>query len=138
MLKSGSEEQLTFQLARYLQLQHPDVLAHFDFGSGTKLTQGQARKQRRLNAPGWPDLFIAKSARVAIDGLGSIYYHGLFIELKREGTRLRKRNGDWASEHLEEQAEVLQKLTKLGYIAQFAVGIDEAIELIDSYLEAKS
>jgi hypothetical protein len=60
--------------------------------------------------------------------------HGLFIELKREGTRLKKKDGTWASAHLEEQNEVLNQLQKKGYAAYFAVGFEEAKQIIDDYL----
>ena len=121
------ESDLQVQVADYLRLRYPDVLFHSDFGSGIKLTQGQAMKQKRQNGGrrGWPDLFIAESK----NGL-----HGLMIELKKAGTRLKKKDGTWASSHLEEQNEVLNKLQKKGYAAYFAVGFEEAKEIIDEYL----
>ena len=62
------------------------------------------------------------------------YKFGLFIELKKDGTRLKKKNGDWANDHIAEQALVLEELQKRGYTAEFAVGFDQAKELIDKYL----
>lgn len=59
---------------------------------------------------------------------------GLMIELKKAGTRLKKKDGTWASSHLEEQNEVLNKLQKKGYAAYFAVGFEEAKDIIDDYL----
>ena len=59
---------------------------------------------------------------------------GLFLEIKREGTRLKKRNGRWANTPVEEQAAVLDLLGEACYIAQFAGGLEQATELIDSYL----
>lgn len=61
-------------------------------------------------------------------------YAGLMIELKKDGVRLKKKNGEWASDHIAEQAEMLSKLTERGYIAKFAVGFDEAKRIIDTYL----
>lgn len=121
------ESDLQVQVADYLRLRYPDVLFHSDFGSGIKLTQGQAMKQKRQNGGrrGWPDLFVAEPK----NGL-----HGLFIELKKAGTRLKKKDGTWASSHLEEQNEVLNKLQKKGYAAYFAVGFEEAKDIIDDYL----
>jgi hypothetical protein len=60
---------------------------------------------------------------------------GLMIELKKQGTRLKKKDGTWASEHLAEQNEVLNALQKKGYAAYFAVGFEEAKQIIDDYLE---
>lgn len=121
------ESDLQVQVADYLRLRYPKVLFHSDFGSGIKLTQGQALKQKRQNGGrrGWPDMFIAEP----MNGL-----HGLMIELKKAGTRLKKKDGTWASSHLEEQNEVLNKLQKKGYAAYFAVGFEEAKDIIDDYL----
>ena len=121
------ESDLQVQVADYLRLRYPKVLFHSDFGSGIKLTQGQAMKQKRQNGGrrGWPDMFLAEPK----NGL-----HGLFIELKKAGTRLKKKDGTWASSHLEEQNEVLNQLQKKGYAAYFAVGFEEAKDIIDDYL----
>jgi len=59
---------------------------------------------------------------------------GLFLELKRAGARLKKRDGSWVNQHVAEQAAVLDNLCEQGYIAQFAVGYEEAVQLIESYL----
>lgn len=57
-----NESDLQSQVADYLRLQYPDVLFHSDFGSGIKLTPGQAVKQKRQNGGrrSWPDMFIAE------------------------------------------------------------------------------
>ena len=131
-----SESELQIMVADYLKLQYPNVLFHSDFGSGIKLTMGQAAKQKRQNGGrrAWPDMFIAEPSPRCIDGGWDNEFHGLFLELKKEGTRLKKKNGEWASEHIAEQAEVLERLTFRGYVAEFAVGFDEAKEIIDNYL----
>ena len=131
------EEVIQQQVADYLRLQYPDVIFHSDFGSGTKLTMGQAVRQKRLNGGrrAWPDMFIAEPAPRCIDGGWDNEYHGLFIELKKDGTRLKKKDGAWASEHLAEQADLLDRLEFRGYKAVFAVGFDEAKEAIDGYLK---
>lgn len=122
-----SEADLQAQVADYLKLQYPDTLFHSDFGSGIKLTPAQAAKQKRQNGGrrAWPDMFIAETRG---------YYSGLFLELKKEGTRLTKRDGEWATPHIVEQAKVLAELGACGYWAEFAVGFDEAKRIIDQYL----
>ncbi len=129
-----SESQLQQQVADYLCLQYPDVLFHSDYGSGVKLTPRQASIQKRQNGgrKSWPDMFIAES-QVNGDTLYD-FQSGLFLELKKEGTRLKKKNGDWASEHIKEQAKVLEQLRARGYCAEFAVGFNEAKKIIDEYL----
>lgn len=131
------ESELQQQVADYLRLQYPNVLFHSDYGSGVKLTARQAAAQKRQNGGlrGYPDLFICEPAPCYDNGNFKNEYHGLFIELKREGARLRKKSGDFTSKHIEEQFEFLMKLTERGYKAVFAVGFDEAKEAIDEYLK---
>lgn len=126
------ESDLQVMVADYLRLQYPNVLFHSDFGSGIKLTMGQAAKQKRQNGGrrAWPDMFIADAGKTWTDTLPK---HGLFIELKKEGTRLKKKNGEWATPHIAEQAEVLEQLKKRGYSAEFGVGFDNTKKLIDDY-----
>jgi hypothetical protein len=60
---------------------------------------------------------------------------GLFIELKREGTRIFKKDGALvADEHIREQFDMLEQLRQRGYMAEFACGFDEAKKIIDEYL----
>lgn len=147
---SVSESQLQEQVADYLRLQYPDVLFHSDFGSGVKLTPGQAVKQKRQNGGrrAWPDMTIAKRRFVqggwfqtfkerdnGEDRNQLLYASGaLYLELKKDGTRLKKKNGEWATEHIAEQAAVLDQLRHEYNVAEFAVGFDEAISIIRSYL----
>lgn len=122
-----TEDQVQLAVCNYLRTNYPDVIFHNDFGSGLKMTIGQAKKQKFLNNPwrAYPDLFVSEPRRS---------YHGLYIELKRPGTRLKKKTGEWASEHIEEQAAMLSSLRERGYRAEFAVGYDEAIEILHDYL----
>lgn len=134
------EEEIQIQLAQYLVIVYPDVLFHSDVGSGVRLPIKLAKKAKDLNwgRRGWPDLFIAKKATVTEPaqngGLKQKFYGGLFLELKAEGIKLKKKNGEWAKEHFAEQAAVLEELRKAGYKAEFAIGFSEAKNLIDEYL----
>ena len=130
-----TELELQAQVADYIRLQYPNVLFHSDFGSGIKLTMGQAAKQKRLQGGrrAWPDMFIAQPMVITIDG-DKYRYAGLFLELKRDGTRIKKKSGEWASDHIKEQRDVLFDLNVRGYRAEFAVGFDEAKKIIDEYL----
>lgn len=133
MRLAGSESELREQLARYMALVHSSVMYRFDLAADMKLTVGQAARHKRLHPHrGWPDMFVATPTQIGA-GLG-IDRAGLFLELKKSGTRIKKRNGEWASEHIAEQAVVLNKLRQQGYAAEFAVGFDNATELIDNYL----
>lgn len=120
------EHKIYEYIAKYLQVHYPNVIYRFDLAADMKLTAGQAAKHKRLHPlRGYPDLFIAEPRNDM---------HGLFIELKKSGTRLKKKDGSWASSHLEEQNVMLNELGKRGYAAYFAVGYDEAKEIIDDYL----
>lgn len=125
-----SEAELQKQVAIYIRMQYPDAIFHSDFGSGVKLTPWQAKMQKMQNGGkrAWPDMFIAEPKGK---------WHGLFIELKKEGARLMKRNGDFASEHIAEQDAVLRELNEKGYKAEFAIGFEQALNLIDDYLGGK-
>lgn len=163
-----SEAELQVAVAEYITRQYPDVMFHSDYGSGIKLTRGQAVRQKRQNGGrrAWPDMFIAEpmltiefaddapdwrtrqmrlygkfqKAEDPLEKHGGEYvndydsFYGLFLELKKDGTRLKKKNGEWATEHIAEQAAVLEELSERGYCAEFAVGFEEAKKIIDEYL----
>lgn len=126
------EHEIYRLIAQYLQVKYPGVIYRFDLAADLKLTMGQARKHKTLHPHrGYPDLFIAKPK---FDTKIEKMCAGLFLEIKKDGTRLKKKNGEWASPHIAEQAEMLEKLRKNGYRAEFAVGIDEVLKIIDEYL----
>lgn len=98
--KYNSEHNLYEQIARYLQLQYPNVIYRFDVGADLKLTMGQAVKHKRLHPErGYPDLFIAKTKEIKVKTvLGSGYslveikpLGGLYIEIKKDGEKLTKK-----------------------------------------------
>lgn len=120
------EESLQLGVCQYLRLQYPNVLFTSD-ASGVRLTMRQAVDMKNMKSEkGWPDMFIAEPR------LG---FHGLYIELKKQGEKLFKRDGvTYKNEHLEQQAEMISKLKQRGYCATFAIGFDDAKLVIDNYL----
>ena len=138
-----TELELQAQVADYIRLQYPSVIFHSDFGSGIKLTMGQAIKQKRLNGGrrSWPDMFLAEPDIGKTDGSKRSFkkiWFGLFIELKREGTRIFKKDGTLVSDaHIREQYDMLHDLRARGYAAEFACGFDEAKKLIDDYMKGR-
>lgn len=123
------EESLQLQICNYLRLQYPSVLWACDLSSGLKLTMGQAAKAKRMReARGYPDLCIFKANNK---------HHGLVIELKKEGTKLLKKDGTFVDEHIKEQWEVLMRFMGAGYYASFGIGFDNTKQIIDSYLNNK-
>lgn len=123
-----TELQLYEQVAQYLNLKYPHVVYHFDLSGLWTPSHKLRNLYGRLNARAWPDLFIAQS-----DSRGN---NGLFLELKKEGSKVYLKDGETliANLHVREQAAMLISLERLGYAASFAVGYDETISLIDWYL----
>lgn len=122
-----AEEKEQAAIAEYMRWQYPDVLFNADMG-GVRLPIGLATKMKRLgNMKGYPDLFMPEPRHG---------FYGLYIELKAPKTRLKKRNGDWANEHIAHQADILEKLRTRGFKAEFAIGFDHARDLIDEYFHS--
>lgn len=126
-----TEHEMYMQIADYMRYQYPDVIYRFDLAADLKLSIGQAKKHKRLQGRrGYPDLFVAE-----VRSLEDKYYHGLFIELKKAGTRIYRKDGRLVSDaHIREQFDMLEQLRQRGYKAEFACGFDEAKKIIDEYL----
>ena len=93
------EYNLHASVVRYLRLQYPKALFHSDT-SAVKLPKLTAFRMAALNLRrGHPDLMIYEPRGK---------FCGMAIELKAEGTRLLKKNGELADEHLIEQMKYLQ------------------------------
>jgi len=130
-----AEESLQLAVADHIVTNYPNVLFRTDAG-GIKLPIGLAKKLKDMNGGrrGWPDMFIAEPRVKSFPNV----YHGLFIELKKEGTRIFKKDGTLVSDaHIREQYDMLNDLRARGYAAEFACGFDEAKKLIDDYMRGE-
>lgn len=129
------EESIQLQICRYLKMQYPRVIFRSDFASGLHLTMAQAAKHKRLQSGrAFPDLFIYHPMQHK-DKL----YHGLALELKREGTAIIVSRGPRkghlvADTHVQEQYLLLKQLKELGYYADFGIGFDQTVKIIDWYM----
>jgi len=124
-MRNNQEYQLYKAVAMYLRLQYPHVLYHYD-PTGLDLSKTQSGMLKAIQGgKGFPDLMIYKP---------NGRYHGLFIELKKEGTNIYKKSGAPATPHIAEQVECLMDLRSHGYKALFAVGFEQAKQIIDDYL----
>jgi hypothetical protein len=124
-MRNNREYQICKDIAQYMRLQHPAVIFHWDY-AGLNLSKAQAGRMKAIQSNHkWPDLYIAEPRDK---------FHGMFLEIKSEGTRLYKKNTEPATPHLNEQEDCLFALEDKDYFARFAVGFDEAKKLIDDYL----
>lgn len=123
----SNEDDLQIATADYLRKHYPDV--PFDGNSkNVKLEVWQGAQMKRMGkAKSWPDMFIARARHG---------YHGLYLELKREGESVRRKdNGELLkNEHLQAQAEMHEKLRAEGYWCDFVIGFGEAKRVLDWYL----
>lgn len=126
------EETIQKQVCKYLRLQYPHAIFRSDTASGMKLTKYQAITHASMQSGrGWPDLVIYEKS-------ASGKYIGLAIELKADGETVYLKNGPrkgllTTDKHIQEQALTLQELRKRGFYANFAVGYDQAVAMIDAY-----
>ena len=139
MLMRKTEENLHLKICDYLRKNYPDVLFRTDFSSGMKMTPGQAAKHKKFQkSRAWPDLFIAESGVVKFkEGnlIVNLRKNGMFLELKADSVKLYKKDGTLRkNKHIEEQAEMLEKLRNGNYYAEFAIGYEDAIKQIHEYL----
>lgn len=145
--KKKHEEKVQLQVCEYIKKAYPDVIFTCDLASGMKLPIWVAAANKKMRSSrGFPDLYIAcpkevESAWTSRDSNGNfnkgtikIMKHGLFIEIKKEGIRLK--NGTIPkTEHHTEQAEILARLNQLNYKAVFGCGFEECKNIIDEYLK---
>ncbi len=122
-----SEKDLQKMVCEYLRIAYPKVLFNSDMAGAMKLTIGQATQISKLRSNrGFPDIAIYEPRNE---------YSGLFIELKKEGESLVKRDGSPISEHVQEQVNCINLLNAKGYYCRFCCGFDSAKETIDEYLK---
>lgn len=128
-MRQPSEESLQIAVSRYLRLQYPTLIFTAE-SSGIRLTIGQAVKAKKMRSEsGLPDLII-------LEPRGP--YHGLVLELKKEGTTIFLKDGSLTkNKHIREQHAVMKKLFHKGYMALFACGYEHAKIIIDKYMEGR-
>lgn len=125
-----SERTLHKSVCDYIRLNYPHVLFNSDLSGATKLTLGQAVALKSLRSGrGFPDLTIYEKSKTG-------KYSALFIELKQDGTRLYNKSGMPATPHIDEQIKMIYQLNQRDYYADFGVGLDACIKLIENYFNA--
>jgi len=123
-----TEKVIHKQVCQYIRMQYPGILFNSDMAGAMKLTIGQAVQIKSLRSNrGFPDIAIYEPR-------GN--YHGLFIELKKDGEKLFKRDGITPiTDHVAEQMKCMEELSKRGYFCCFCIGFDHAKLMINNYLK---
>lgn len=124
-----SEYYTHLSVCQHIVSKYPDVIFTSD-GSGVKLPIGLAKKIKDLKScTGIPDLLILEPKNG---------FSGLLIEIKADGRKIFKKNGELLSDkHLEQQFKILKALDNKGYCTAFGEGIEETIRIIDDYMEGR-
>ena len=129
-----TEEQLQIDVSVYLRSKYPDILFNVDM-SGVKLPIGLAKKIKALRSNrAYPDMVIYAKRK---------NYCGMFLELKKETPY--KKDGTLKNQkvktdkgivnHLQEQKEMIDRLRKEGYYADFFWDFETIKKTIDWYLK---
>jgi len=131
-MRNSRESDIQMALCTYCRLKYPKALFNVDL-SGVNLSKTQSGKAKMMRSgKGYPDFVLYEPKG---------QYHGLFIELKAEGTKLYKYNNhgiDYAlpaTDHIAEQLNMINKIREKGYFAALACGTDEAMSLLDEYMK---
>jgi len=123
---NNDEYLLHRHISEWMRLKYKGTLFHSDTGSGVRLSIGNAKKIAELReVRGYPDFYIFTPRGK---------YHGMVLEFKIKGTKIKSKTGRYYSEHLREQAKILKRFQNEGYAAAFAVGDEQAKKYIDWYM----
>lgn len=130
-MKNQHEFILQKAICNWLSTQHPKVLFLSDTIASVKLTIPQQVRNKAIQKDGFktPDLIILQP---------NSKYHGLFIELKTESPF--KKNGEIKAsqnDHLKNQFQSLKDLWDLGYCSCFCWSFEQAVQIINDYLNDK-
>ncbi len=120
-------------LAHWLKKTYPDLIWFFDL-SGVRVHEGTKKMMAHMRSKtGIPDLIILQPRWNKDDVME---YAGMMLEIKRKANPVYQQNGSlYKDHHLEQQALMLDQLSKLGYYADFAVGLEDAQNKIMEYLK---
>lgn len=146
------ELQMQLEFCKWLRKTVPGVNFRCDTGAGAFNSEYEKElHNKQQSAKGLPDIDIYAARRG---------YHGLMLELKVEGTKLKRvrdaktlavrkngrgkiierdykirKAGDWHSLHIERQANRIEELKAEGYCAGFVVGIEAAKKVVCWYFD---
>lgn len=130
MARGQQESKEQSAVVRWFKMQYPKYQecilaipngAHLAGKTANDRAKQMAKLKREGVKPGASDLFIA----VPVGDLS-----GLWLEMKK--------TGETYSSVKTNQREHLEQMIKVGYSAEWAAGIDQAINIIKKYMDGKS
>ena len=117
--QESAEQTWIFRWAAVMSASHPELKLLFHIPNGGSRNKIEAAKLKAQGVkPGVPDICLP---------VPNDEYHGLYIELKR-------RDGGHVSEN---QKAWLSALKACGYKAEICKGADEAVSMIEDYLNIR-
>jgi hypothetical protein len=127
--KSASEADVQTRVCQYLRRRGLKFRTDKD---GQHVSGYSARiKGEQKGVAGFPDLVIREDS---FDGASK----GLVIELKKDGVKVFRKDGTLKDDqHLRDQMMWLEWFRSMGCRAEFCVGYDEAIRVINEYFNFK-
>lgn len=162
-LLNGKEPKTEYEAQKliswYLNTYHPAIEYRVDF-AGSNLSEAQARKNQTVNKRrGWMDIEIYDGSgeycglcielkkngeRIRLKSDSKIFalikYRRVKNKLTRKTERVavresfKRKAGDYANLHLQEQGETLERMRERGRIAGFGIGVINTLWAIESYL----
>ena len=143
--KKKHEEKVQLSFCKFVKKIYPDVIFTCDLASGLKLPVHVGALHKKM-----------RSSRAHCDFSASepkLEYHGFFLELKKDSGEVFCKDGVTFKkaktpiklgnkivghyDHIQEQWEMIQKLRKKGYWADFGLGLQDSIDKFVAYMELK-
>lgn len=114
LITEGSEASIQQSICRYLDITYPRILYCASAG-GMRTSMKQAIKMKMTGyKKGFPDLFIYHSNKS---------FNGLAMEVKKKSGVISPHQKEW-----------LSRLKEGGYYSCVVYNLDDAIQIIDSYI----
>lgn len=137
----SAEDLEHIRVVNYIRDKLPEIVAFHVPMEGKKSSYERYRHSIMGNLKGIMD-FVFLHPKYKSNLSTEVLYHGLVIELKApEHNRVVKKGKDAGKivksigKLSTEQAELIEKLNKMGFLAECCFGADEAIKIIDEYFK---
>ena len=126
--KQQPEYALQKKVCAYLRDVYPNVLFMSDTIAAIRLTKPQQGRNKAIQKENFhcPDIILFKKNSI---------YCGCFLELKAKDIYRKDGVTLLSNPHVEAQKRTIDELLSNGYFAAFAVGFEQAKNLIDHYMK---